>query len=155
MRQKKSRKIVLIARHITNHTTQLAPFVANLIQAISGWHSNIVTISACNIWDNNNQLCIDYLTSFTLQNAVCFSVLPMDDYLATTSLSLVWMLAGSDQRHELADALFELEKKPNKTPCSYCDKCQLHLKSSYLRSCKLSCHRLHLCIYQLTVFHHS
>ena len=46
-----------------------------------------------------------------MEFAVCFSVLPMDDYLATTSLSLVWMLAGSEQRHELADALFELEKK--------------------------------------------
>ena len=33
----------------------------------------------------------------------------MDDYLATTSLSLVWTLAGSEQRHELADALFGLE----------------------------------------------
>ena len=34
----------------------------------------------------------------------------MDDYLATTSLSLVWTLAGSEQRHELADALFGLGK---------------------------------------------
>ena len=44
-----------------------------------------------------------------MQQAICFSVLPMDDYLATTSLSLVWMLAGGKQRHELADALFGLE----------------------------------------------